>query len=249
MATKVKGDAIKEGSIPLSALSSEVKDKIENVGGGADWNAKEGEAGYIKNKPFGEGYEKLEWQYSDEYGCLIAQLQTNKIFINGVEYTLDYQDVTGIYVNGTEYGFLAYDTFIAAFGSDDSVIDTLTNNVFALGESVIDEKYLPDTVLKTTPQTLSDDDKNQALVNLGIDPVVWKYMCNPCIVRENDAVPYDLLDNEGELDNKYAKYPSMFRLDDGISTYLITMQYDTGNDTLTDGSALWYSINGKWTPA
>ena len=51
MATKVKGDAIKEGSIPLSALATEVKDKIENAGG-ADWNAQEGDAGYIKNKPF-----------------------------------------------------------------------------------------------------------------------------------------------------------------------------------------------------
>ena len=31
MATKVKGEAIKEGSIPLSALSNEVKNKIENA--------------------------------------------------------------------------------------------------------------------------------------------------------------------------------------------------------------------------
>ena len=37
MSTKVKGEAIKEGSIPMSALSTEVKDKIENAG--ADWNA------------------------------------------------------------------------------------------------------------------------------------------------------------------------------------------------------------------
>lgn len=34
MSTKVKGEAIKEGSIPMSALSTEVKDKIENAGGG-----------------------------------------------------------------------------------------------------------------------------------------------------------------------------------------------------------------------
>ena len=52
MSTKVKGEAIKEGSIPLSALATEVKAKIENAGGGADWNAQGGESGYIKNKPF-----------------------------------------------------------------------------------------------------------------------------------------------------------------------------------------------------
>lgn len=53
MATKVKGGAIKEGSIPLSALSEEIKNKIESAGGSnatPDWNAKEDEEGYIKNK-------------------------------------------------------------------------------------------------------------------------------------------------------------------------------------------------------
>lgn len=36
MSTKVKGEAIKEGSIHMSALADEVKDKIENAGGDAD---------------------------------------------------------------------------------------------------------------------------------------------------------------------------------------------------------------------
>lgn len=42
MSTLVKGDKIKDGSIPYSALATEVKNKIENAGsgsGGADWNA------------------------------------------------------------------------------------------------------------------------------------------------------------------------------------------------------------------
>ena len=39
-------------------------------------------------------------------------------------------------------------------------------------ENVNNDVYLLDTVVKTTPQTLSDTDKNQALTNLGIDPVV-----------------------------------------------------------------------------
>ena len=44
--------------------------------------------------------------------------------------------------------------------------------------------YLPKTVLKTTPQTLSAYAKNQALANLGIDPIVLKYLCNPLILGD-----------------------------------------------------------------
>ena len=35
----------------------------------------------------------------------------------------------------------------------------------------VKQKYIPDTVLKTTPQELSDTDKNQALANLGLSDV------------------------------------------------------------------------------
>jgi hypothetical protein len=56
------------------------------------------------------------------------------------------------------------------------------------------DKYIPNTVLKTTPQTLSNTDKNQALANLGIDPVVWKYMMNPIRLVENvTIVPEELI--------------------------------------------------------
>lgn len=49
METKINGEIIKEGSIALSALSSELQDNINNAGG-ADWNAQEGEPGYIENR-------------------------------------------------------------------------------------------------------------------------------------------------------------------------------------------------------
>lgn len=55
---------------------------------------------------------------------------------------------------------------------------------------------IPDTVVKTTPQTLSDTDKNQALANLGIDPVVWKYMCNPYVIDAGNSggtIPEELV--------------------------------------------------------
>ena len=97
MATKVKGDKIKEGSIPLNALSTEVKDKIENAGGGADWNAQEGEAGHIKNKPFGcniKNWKKLsDFEYSvigdDEfrrYVFNIGSLFEDSLFVKYYNY-------------------------------------------------------------------------------------------------------------------------------------------------------------------
>lgn len=70
---------------------------------------------------------------------------------------------------------------------------------------------IPDTVIKTTPQTLSDTDKNQALANLGIDPVVWKYLCNPFIVKQGSKFPDELLAEGVELDSKY-HIPAMYRI-------------------------------------
>ena len=116
MATKVKGEAIKEGSIPLSALSSEIINKLSN-----------------------DKYKKLDWFYDDTCGCDIAKSQTNKIIINEKEYDLTDEPVI-ILLNDKKYGFL-YDEYFAggycviAYGSDDSDIDILTNNVFILNEA------------------------------------------------------------------------------------------------------------------
>ena len=295
MATLVKGDKIKDGSIPLSALSSEIKNKLGD-----------------------DKYKKLDWYYSDNWGACVAESQTNKIIINEETYDLTDEPVS-ITVNGKEYGFMYSDAMegprVIAFASHDSEIDILTNNVFILNEvpstatpnwnaqegeagyiknrthsakiinpivasdNLIEYNwitdynklhmiypsniggyktlylphgepmtisgneffevdkysidiewdgdssirlvfveggannfaqyftqnltvgeyvqlsgvYIPDTVLKTTPQTLSDSDKNQALANLGIDPVVWKYMCNP------HEIIYDV--ESGDLNN------------------------------------------------
>ena len=58
MSTKVKGEAIKESSIPLSALSTDVQKKLSTT---PDWNAQKDEAGHIKNRThFFEWYNKPE---------------------------------------------------------------------------------------------------------------------------------------------------------------------------------------------
>ena len=91
MATKVKGEAIKDGSVGLNALSQEVQDKI-NAGGGANWNAQEGEPGYINNKPFGDTFIKLEWYYDYSHDGVMCDTVIDKVFIDGKEYDLTLGD-------------------------------------------------------------------------------------------------------------------------------------------------------------
>lgn len=233
MSTKVKGGAIKEGSIPLSALSNEVKDKIENAGGGADWNAKEGEAGYIENKPFEYRYSYKEdinteftssdmtqdfFIFSEEDIHKNFTLRyTGELYYNDLGSSIVYKigDTGGsilvnklyesfsdsnfsvsCYYDDSELGYFISVTYNK--GKDDPKYEVRNANIeIIVDEKIvkIDEKYLSDTVLKTTPQTLSDDAKNQALANLGIDPVVLKYLVNPFILGEYIlTIPLELRD-------------------------------------------------------
>jgi hypothetical protein len=223
MSTKVKGDKIKEGSIPLSALSTEVKDKIENAGGGADWNALEGEAGYIENKPCSidymiisdnpvisdmstSGFENSEtYEISNQYlhYADIIGLYANEGNYNGVVYVpIKYGMINTlnhtIYQNGSSSRiYISIDATYGAMGARQIKVKSgskITKIIGVAAFNKINENYLPDTVLKTTPQTLSNADKNQALANLGIDPVVWKYICNPNFLRSGYDIPNEFLE-------------------------------------------------------
>jgi hypothetical protein len=112
----IEGSNIKEGSIPLSALSIEVKNKIENAGGGADWNAKENEAGHILNRthftqdtveaaaenngdPYSEEYGFIElpfnidYQYTYNVIVKISHEKNDYSTYTEYEVTLDYVDL------------------------------------------------------------------------------------------------------------------------------------------------------------
>ena len=298
MATKVKGDAIKEGSIPLSALATEVKDKIENAGGyeflldignnteehianwvkicndsrfyeyyegtypnykgnctlligasviqfeysviefdlsnirvggtifykysdteefprgnyietniatndpttitidqctfstsGADWNAQEGEAGYIENKPFSKKHiSKVlnDYIYDGDWEHVIHAAadglesinvtDENIVFTSIGNYELTHPfyvpKILGDYTVRNKYGqqftlgVVDYDNllYVEIYGGDEDILHIEYDIVTFLSST-----YIDDTVIKTTPQTLSDADKNQALANLGID--------------------------------------------------------------------------------
>ena len=226
MATKVKGDKIKEGSIPLNALSTEVKDKIENAGGGADWNAQEGEAGHIKNKPFYDNInnkfdindfeERIETE--EEFG----ETYTYSVYTTTI-YNFDGYNLAIKIKDSEDYGYYFIDykeekdiftlgsTMTIKPSSDneeiiieiidptnfqnylDSVSYKLYEKHFNNGYiKHINGAFIPDTVIKTTPQSLSNTAKNQALANLGIDPVVWKYLCNPYRAWDMQPIPEDL---------------------------------------------------------
>ena len=251
MATKVKGGAIKEGSIPLSALSEEIKNKIESAGGSSatpDWNAVEGEAGHIENKICRFMQYGREYKFTDtlrradftpipnEYGEVY--LYKKEVSYTGLQLVVtnmrvtDYGDTyssalhTAGYVNGkyivpfygsdiatiwaeedqdTYQGYLYVETTFSDSFPEDNTIFVVSHDEDYIEAEKLSADFIPNTVLKTIPQRLSDTDKNQALANLGIDPVVWKYICNPIVITSlDDTVPVDILETD-DSDLTYIK--------------------------------------------
>ena len=274
MATKVKGEAIKEGSIPFSALTTEVKDKIENAG--ADWNAQEGENGYVENRTHYSYVFNKSAVYDENsnfsnisfyidisnvtiskdafFGtALIVNVSTSLgetvIGINKEQYmemeagnrvliTANFPNESiDLYVSYHEYLDLTKKEAIISI--DGAVYGTYTLSCILVKQ--LDSGYLPDTVIKTTPQTLSTADKNQALSNLGIDPVVWKYMCDPCEIYISDSyddninnVPEDIIPiifSDGII-NKNLLNLCVFHLYIGTNEYLAKPTYIEDNQSI-----------------
>lgn len=205
---------------------------------GADWNAQEGEAGYIENRThyldtkteysLGNGINKVPWRDARiiKFGNTIQELP---VFENNLEI----QIVSGppVYIKYTSEDDESYIKLI-----DNYNYFTNRSIEFYYGVKTINNIYLPNTVLKTTPQTLSDEDKNQALANLGIDPVVWKYMCNPYeLSGTGGMVPEELRNIIEDEDGALRK----------IASKLIVMNdYDNVSHIITDISHS--SITSKW---
>lgn len=204
--------------------------------GGADWNAQEGETGYIENRThyvdltyfkhltinkndFDLSFDGSYW--IAEYNTLLNEDQLfvycsaagkefyspignseiqlpNYMYVKTIDVFADYGDFVGrklVVRNGAiDEEFRGESFYIADIWSYPHIKE-------------LSSIYLPNTVVKTTPQTLSDTDKNQALANLGIDPVVWKYMMNPIRLVENvTVVPEELIGekiNHSELGEVY----------------------------------------------
>ena len=252
MSTKVKGEAIKEGSIPLSAFNDEVRDMIENAGGKADWNAKEGEVGYIKNKPFESGDIRqiyvngdysinvgkfnvgdridISWDLT-YYNEKIVRGNTSFVIEEGVN-TYYNKDNFNIYVGDYNDGVHIY---AEAFGGGESHYGKV---IVAVNNKPIPESYIPNTVIKTTPQTLSDTDKNQALANLGIDFNVLMYSMNPIVIEFHDRIPEELWDtNSNRLKGEVVLSGQNYRI------YAPIKIHDSGSSMTYD---LYYNNTGYY---
>lgn len=77
----------------------------------------------------------------------------------------------------------------------------------------INYDLLPSDVVSKKTENLSQYQKNKILANLGIDPVVWKYMCNPIFITSGDSIPADLLEKITSLnDSNYVDYLFLYSI-------------------------------------
>lgn len=216
--------------------------------GTSNWNAQEGEEGYIENKPF-RIIKSKDGQITninsyftireDEYyptSDLYIKYNNKTTLLTREKDILFWDDGAIVDVDNC-YFYLTDD------GDSNILITTDYSDEFELLVTLSSE-FIPNTVLKTTPQTLTDDNKNQALANLGIDPVVWKYMCEPYVVQHQVVLPEELK-NIIQDENGYLK---------NIASKLLVMEYDskiytitsiTGNSITSELGTLEYS-NGRF---
>lgn len=213
MSTKVKGEKIKEGSIPLSALSNEVKNKIAKP----DWGASIIDNGYIANKTHDAYFASIYYDKENNKGEYEVYNFGDKLLLRYNEkYFTVYKNIPlTIDVYDGEDTFVVDYNGSTLFITDNNGMLQSEYRRISVSETIIplEEVFIPDTIIKTIPQKLSDTDKNQALANLGIDPVVWKYICKPYIFSGDkytagQPIPSELMEG-GNL--KY-KIPAMYRI-------------------------------------
>ena len=165
---KVKGSSIEEGSIPLNALKNDIITKIEN--GCSNWNANEGEAGYIENRThyeiqiplsttdytfiedFPKYYDDATERYYSKQDVDILYTEDGDDYLLTIPANtlLGYEhktDVVNIEINDGEiFNFESYsdtgDIFIKVTRSNSG------NNFRVVLYTQLDEKFIPDTIAR-----------------------------------------------------------------------------------------------------
>lgn len=172
----IRSKFIAKGSLKtINNQSIEGIGNIEISGGGTsatpDWNAQKGEAGYIENKPF-RIIKNNNGEITNINSYFIiteeAFYPTNNLFIkynNKIEILA--REKEKLYYGEGSYASIDDESF---YLSDDGELNIIVGGSGVDFELIIalSSEFLPNTVLKTTPQELSDEAKNQALANLGI---------------------------------------------------------------------------------
>lgn len=182
-----KADALSDTVVKTTpqTLSNNAKNQVKaNLGiSNPDWTAQEGEEGHIENKPFEETYilkvtsagtytykgngnytYRVKWVNNHTHGN-IEELKTDGSIITvNVFGALGQRPVT-IQYTGYNSTLVITDQYNA--------LDEEHYIMFGVSITQIPEYFIPDTVIKTTPQVLSDTDKNQVKENLGISNPDW----------------------------------------------------------------------------
>lgn len=188
------------GDIYIEGVEGKIQDKL-NVS--PDWNAQEGELGYIENRThysyvFDESVvydENSNFSiisfYIDISNAIIAKdgvfgfalivnistsLGEAVIGINTEQYMEmeagNWVLITANFPNESIDLYVSYHEYTDLFKKEAVIsIDGAVYGTYQLGCALVkqlDSDYLPDTVVKTTPQTLPNANKNQVLTNLGI---------------------------------------------------------------------------------
>ena len=193
-----------------------------------------------------KAYVGVQLYYKSSNG-LIQTIITKYIKVNNStrDYTVFYTNSDGYTVSLCAYqGRLWAKSNSASFNDDKfGVIIVSTFSTYAVSES-----KLPNSVIKTTPQELFKFEKEQALTNLGIDPIVWKYLCNPLIIRFGNGVPLELLRDDDSLNYlKYYQYRGMYVVYDEVTNTLQPPAGLTSTEVWLENGRRFYLDNGTWT--
>ena len=139
--------AVSQGYI---GTEDEFAEELKKATEQPDWNASEGDGGYIANKPFGEIYNKLEWYYDDSADGVVCDTVVDKVFIDGKEYDLTLGEILNIDNTNFGVGIDEYHGKIKVYGAREDDVDWVTNNVLTGGViKTIDERYIPNTIART----------------------------------------------------------------------------------------------------
>ena len=162
MSTKVKGDKIKEGSINFKSFDTITKGALFNLQTPIANITKESRISYTGESIYAI-YDYKMYQINNGGKTLINQGPPVYIaFINNE-----------IYIEDTANYFPS-------------------NGIITL--------YADSTVKVPNPDWNAQEGEAGYIENKpDIDPVVWKYMCNPLPINDQDTCPNELLDEQGNL--------------------------------------------------
>jgi hypothetical protein len=223
---------IREHELEITELQKKVNEGNNNHSNvTSDWNAKKGEAGYIKNKPFGivtqmDQSIEIEDNINYENGTGVIKFKRDDYEFKILQQS-NLGSVTTIYNDCSESNYIIlwnsdylmpeeYLSFKRKYKKDDYYV-----HEYEIGNTYESDDRLREEVskaLKTLTYVYDDGSEGftkipQSMVNMPyVDPIVWKYICNPLIITTGLTMDkYPELIDPNTMSLKY-KIPAMYRM-------------------------------------